>query len=679
MIIKLFGREILSVGKGAVSWSMGEALKWLFDEYRGEGEVGIGNAYQRHVWVHACINQIARNIAQVPLKVYRAGGDESQELKSHELLTLLAKPNQIMDLSQLMEATEIYKQIRGAAFWYLNSDGGKRLLEIGILQSENMRPRMSGNRIIGWSYQNGNASLQLGPEEICLFKYINPDNLVEGLSPLNVALSSIQGDDYAKRFNKSILKNGAFPGSVLETEKELSQSAIDRLKAQFKATHEGPDKAGKLAVFEGGLKYRELKITPEELQYVEQRKMSKEEIHAIYGVPLAITGDTSSFNRANMNDIKKEFWTKKLIPEMITLEGQINSQICARWYPDVRVKFDLNNIPELQDDLNTKLDMAVKLNQLGFTGTEINERLKLGFDNKPWRDIWYIPFNLVPVDDVLTGREPPGAQEQLMARSIKVLEGSARKIDEAVASKRFILWKALIHQIIPIETAYKRKVSRFIFETRQEALENFYNLYEKGFIYKKEGGNPLFNVGDGKLKIKKYSAPYILDAIKKGMKTGGEAMGLGTEFDLINQEAIDFFNNQQMYVATLVDTIDQKIVEILKEGAAQGLGTEEIAVNIRSAFDIAAGRSRLIARTEMMSAANGGRFLVYKDNIEKHEWVDSMDERVRDEHRLDGEVVRVGSEFSCGLKYPGDRTGSKSVAGNIVQCRCTIIPVIEED
>ena len=37
---------------------------------------------------------------------------------------------------------------------------------------------------------------------------------------------------------------------------------------------------------------------------------------------------------------------------------------------------------------------------------------------------------------------------------------------------------------------------------------------------------------------------------------------------------------------------------------------------------------------------------------------------------VNGDSVNYGEEFKNGLKWPGDRTGSGSYAGNLINCRC---------
>jgi hypothetical protein len=40
---------------------------------------------------------------------------------------------------------------------------------------------------------------------------------------------------------------------------------------------------------------------------------------------------------------------------------------------------------------------------------------------------------------------------------------------------------------------------------------------------------------------------------------------------------------------------------------------------------------------------------------------------------MHGQIVRVGDQFSNGLRYPGDRTGE---IAEWINCRCTTVPFI---
>ena len=92
-------------------------------------------------------------------------------------------------------------------------------------------------------------------------------------------------------------------------------------------------------------------------------------------------------------------------------------------------------------------------------------------------------------------------------------------------------------------------------------------------------------------------------------------------------------------------------------------------------------RKEVIARTETIKMSNAGANALYKDwGVFKQEWLATNDARTRPDHlAASGQVVSVGGTFTVGgeqLRYPGDPNGSLE---NTIQCRCTTIPVFDEN
>lgn len=97
------------------------------------------------------------------------------------------------------------------------------------------------------------------------------------------------------------------------------------------------------------------------------------------------------------------------------------------------------------------------------------------------------------------------------------------------------------------------------------------------------------------------------------------------------------------------------------------------------ASDGVAARAQTIARTEAGAIANTAHMAQYDAaGIEKVEWVASGDAATRDTHsELDGKIVERGASFRSDiiLRWPHD---PKAPAAEIVNCRCTILPVFED-
>jgi len=129
--------------------------------------------------------------------------------------------------------------------------------------------------------------------------------------------------------------------------------------------------------------------------------------------------------------------------------------------------------------------------------------------------------------------------------------------------------------------------------------------------------------------------------------------------------------------------VDSQISQILTDGYRNGQGINSVANDLTARFDqLTTWESKRIARTEIHNAHNTAVMDTYEDmGVEYTMWVTAHDDRVRglketdqaDHVELDGEIIRVGDEYSNGLKYPGDTDGDLV---EWINCRCANAPFV---
>jgi len=128
-----------------------------------------------------------------------------------------------------------------------------------------------------------------------------------------------------------------------------------------------------------------------------------------------------------------------------------------------------------------------------------------------------------------------------------------------------------------------------------------------------------------------------------------------------------------------------KIKRIVEVGLLNGDSVDEMSSELERNTIFSAKRARIIARTESTKAVNMATDQAYSTaanngiNIRK-EWLSSRDDKVRDTHvELDGQTVDVNNKFV--VPSTGDSTESPAafgIASEDINCRCTLIPVIED-
>ena len=144
-------------------------------------------------------------------------------------------------------------------------------------------------------------------------------------------------------------------------------------------------------------------------------------------------------------------------------------------------------------------------------------------------------------------------------------------------------------------------------------------------------------------------------------------------------------------IKQISDATRARINRVIAKGVENGDGEAVIARAIESATGGLIGRKRaaIIARTEVNAAANFANAAIDRENRGElvtgrvKRWVSTNDARTRSHHRrMNGEQVPVDDSFQVhykgntySMQHPGDSNGG---AGNVINCRCTVIYIDEE-
>ena len=150
---------------------------------------------------------------------------------------------------------------------------------------------------------------------------------------------------------------------------------------------------------------------------------------------------------------------------------------------------------------------------------------------------------------------------------------------------------------------------------------------------------------------------------------------------------------RQLWNSSLEDitsSTGRSIMSVVERGLENGLSTRAIAQNLidtdqSGIFNL--GRANRIARTESTRVVNQATTESYRtlqaNGIQvKKQWLTARDEKVRDSHvTLDGQTVAANENFQLPSQYGGFEASSPAsfpVAGENINCRCTVIPVLDE-
>jgi len=396
---------------------------------------GISQPYNQHPWVYASARSIAQAVAAVPFRVYDGQPSEDTVVETGPLADLFRDVNPFMSRFQLWEATMIYLEITGECYWVLERGADGIPTEIWPFGPDFIRPKIDKERgvIVGFE-TTATTPKAMGLDEVIFFRYFNPVNWNRGLSPLEPLDLTINTDHLCSEFQSALFQNGADPGGVLISEDELTEDDINRIKTGWEDRHRGAQKAGKVAVLQGGIKYEPIKISNRDIQFMQQREWHRDEIIAAFKVPKAELSVYESLNFATARIADRGFWQKTLLPKVQYIEDVLRTSLFAKIPGNFIGGFDLGNVSALNEIFKEKMDTAKVMADMGWPINMINKRLQLGMPDVPWGDTAYLPLNVLPATSF--GRSKQVETSEAGQKQIKHVDDIERDLRFALV--RFI-------------------------------------------------------------------------------------------------------------------------------------------------------------------------------------------------------------------------------------------------
>ena len=320
-----------------------------------------------------------------------------QEVLDHPLLTLLDTVNPIHNSFDLFELTQVYLEVHGKAFWFLNRNALGVPDEIWILPTQNVTPRQrpnSGNIVDFYEYRNGKHCQNFPPEDIVFFRYPDPgDPYLGGLSPLRACFEQVMLTSEYAATKSSIYENRAVPSAVISPDEVIGEEERDRLEAQWNQKFRRGG-SGRVVVAQSGLKVDLLNQSLGDLAALADMKATKEDIANAFHVPLAFL--TTETNLANLQAAEQQHMSKAIFPRLQRRDEKLNAQLVPLFDPTGRL-FLASDDPTPQNLERTMQQMEMDLKYGVRTINEVrgNDR---GDVPVPWGDVPWLPLQWARTD-----------------------------------------------------------------------------------------------------------------------------------------------------------------------------------------------------------------------------------------------------------------------------------------
>ncbi len=393
-----------------------------YKDYAKEG-------YQENAIVHRCVQLISNSASAVKIDVF--SGDT--KLDNHELISLLERPNPSQSGIEFFSSLYSYLMISGNSYILRDTDALRPPRELYLLRPDRMHIK-SGSTVIPSSYDYviDGVTVNKYPvdqtsamSQIKHIKLWNPIDDYYGLSPIMASAYNIDQHNLAGLHNVALLKNGATPSGYLKfqptDETGLSTQLTDdqraRLLEDLEFRFQGTHNSGRPMLLEGNFDYKQLGLSPKDMDFLELLNLSAREIALCFGVPAQMIGIPEANTYSNMETAKLGLYEETIIPLLKRVESDLNEYLAPLYSGDIRVQYDLDSIPAMAEKRKQIYDNVVSGVQAGIlTRNEARERL--GLEEVSGGDDLYIPSNLFPIGETMDSNDdnekpvdPDGAQK----------------------------------------------------------------------------------------------------------------------------------------------------------------------------------------------------------------------------------------------------------------------------
>jgi phage portal protein BeeE len=231
------------------------------------------------------------------------------------------------------------------------------------------------------------------PEEVWFEKLPNPFDFWRGMSPLEVAGIAARTDFAAGAFMKGLIENNADVGVIVRTKEQCGPEQYAEVRAALRNRKRRAGVADEPLFLAGVNEIVRPALSSSDLQFLENRKFSRAEICAAFGVPEEIVTTTEHSKYDVMAGARLNFIENRVAPLCRRLEAEEEATVKAL-DPRAVGWFDLDSLPIMQEARRSRLASAKTGFELGVPFNELNRVLDLGFKPLPWGDEGYVAGNL---------------------------------------------------------------------------------------------------------------------------------------------------------------------------------------------------------------------------------------------------------------------------------------------
>ena len=330
---------------------------WTSDNY----ELLANEGYCQNIWAYVCIGVLMRAVGQLRWIVTETGAGQNgaaMEMPDHALALLMRRPN----------PTQGGARFWGEAVGYLQISGNDYIERVGPGVSGlgtprelyNLRPDrvtvVPGSRVgmvDSYQYRTVGQPETFDVRKVLHLRTFHPcgQGDLYGLGAVRAASRSIDQNNESRKWNVSLLQNGARPSLAFSFQGNLEDKQYNRFQKLMESSDTGPLNAGRPITLEGGGKVEVFSKTPLEMDWLQGMIQSGMETAAAFGVPAEIVG-LKEATYENRLEARRALYTNTVLPLGDWLRDELNNWLVPLFDDSGRTSLDYDRdaIDALQED-----------------------------------------------------------------------------------------------------------------------------------------------------------------------------------------------------------------------------------------------------------------------------------------------------------------------------------------
>lgn len=241
----------------------------------------------------------------------------------------------------------------------------------------------------------GQPNELMSEDMVVPFLNYNPEMAMRGLSPLEAIRTTLYNEDASRRAYSAFWRNNLRPSAVINVKGKMNPVAKRQLAEDLQMIHGGSENAGRAIVLENDTELQQWQLSSEEMQYIDSRKLNREEVCARYDLtPLA----AHILEHSEQSSEKlRTVYSDSICPRLDLFESIFDHYVGSEFGSSEQMRHDTRQV--MRGDLLQRAQAHGMLIDRGVESIdEARPEFDLGIAGDPAASKLYHQQQLVPID-----------------------------------------------------------------------------------------------------------------------------------------------------------------------------------------------------------------------------------------------------------------------------------------